>query len=88
VLILLEPVGIDFCPAVVDHRAHDLVTDTFRKVRGNLQPNSHIRGNLTNEMRDHLLGNPAGVAECGEAEIGFQQMSGVEISVRRSCARR
>ena len=62
-LILFEPVGIELQrSAVLSDCAHDLIASSLRKVRCNLEPDGHVGAHLADEVRDDLLGYPAGIA--------------------------
>ena len=50
------------CPAILSHRANDVVRRSRWNIGLNLQRNRHVRTNKPGEMRDDLFRNLAGVA--------------------------
>src|SRR5262245_56235104 len=59
----LEPVRVEFQrPTVLGHRPHHLVAGSLRQVRCDLKPDCDVGADLADEVRNHFLRNPSGVA--------------------------
>jgi hypothetical protein len=83
-LLALKSVARELqCPAVLGHRADDLIRSASGQLCLDLEGHRDLRAHLTGQMRDHLVGNATGVAANTRGVEAHRAVETSQCAVRR-----